>query len=117
MRTLTCGVKAGQALCGFRSRPSRKGDHQPETATIEWPLQGEKPGDLPPFGLGRRLAGVSGSHLDVRFAELGLLLRPIAAYLVLTPMEKICIAGYSAQQRPRLLRQDGIRHRRPGKRA
>ena len=74
--------RAEQTLCGFRSRPTRKGDHHPETAIIEWRLQGEKPSDLRdlrPFGLGRRLAGVSGSHLDVPFAELGLLLRPIAA--------------------------------------
>jgi hypothetical protein len=81
-------LKAEQALCGFRSRPTRKGDHQPETAIIEWPVQGEKPGDLPPFGLGRRLAGVSGSYLDVPFAGLGLLLRPIAASLVLTPWRR-----------------------------
>jgi len=54
MRTLTCGAKSGAGSLRLPIQAFSKGDHQPETATIEWPLQGEKPGDLPPFGLGRR---------------------------------------------------------------
>ena len=85
---MTCGAKSGAGSLRFPIQAYSKRDHQPETAIIEWPLQGEKPGDLPPFGLGRRLAEVSGSHLDVPSAELGLLLRPIAASLVLTPWRR-----------------------------
>ena len=85
---MTCGGKSGAGSLRFPIQAYSKRD-QPETAIIQWPLQGEKPGDLPPFGLGRRLAGVSGSPLDVPFAELGLLLRPIAASLVLTHREDL----------------------------
>ena len=59
----------------------------------------------PHLALADILAGVSGSHLDVPFAELGLLLRPIATSLVLTPLRRFvsqdiplnCVLGSSVR--------------------
>ena len=81
-------LKAGQALCGFRSRTSGKGIISPKLQLLSGHSKEKSLAIYPHLALADVSSGVSGSHFDVRFAELGLLLRPIAAYLVLTPWRR-----------------------------